>query len=569
MPRSPAIVLVVGLVVVASLAGVAGSATAQSDSEVVTLTVEVVNPSTNQRLGGVDLVARWNGGQATATTASNGRAFLDVPEAATVEITVEDDEYTRNEPYRIRVATEREHTIEVARRATLDVTVRDAEGPVADARVTLRQDGTAVVTGRTDSNGGFASGTVAQGQYTLSVVKPGYYRTTQEVIVAGSPERTVDIERGRVDYDVVVEDPNFDPAQPVSDATVSIERVGDLTTDDRGAASALVPVNSELRVQVTKDGYGTATETIRVNESAGSTVFSITRESSLSLTVLNERVVVGEVVAVEVTDAYGEPAAGVGIVVDGERVAETDSNGEATVRIDAAGENELRARRGGTTSDPVTVRGVGEGGGEPTAAQETDVTPTAAGTGTPGSAGSGLGPLAVLAPIVALVVLGLVLVVGVVYWRRRGGDDSWSDGENGTAGQGSMGGVGTVDDTPAGSGEPMAGDESMDAAATDTEEAADDATGTDGTGTGESESGEPDRSGESGEAAGTDASGGAAGTDASGEAAGTDESSEADGTDESSEADEIDGSGEANESGDPDGPGETDGTDEPDEPSER
>jgi hypothetical protein len=544
MPRSPAIVLVVGLVVVASLAGAAGSAAAQSDSEVVTLTIEVVNPSTNQRLGGVDLVARWNGGEATATTASNGRAFLDVPEAATVEITVEDDEYTRNEPYRIRVATEREHTIEVARQAELDVTVRDAEGPVADARVALRQDGIAVVTGRTDSDGRFDSGTVAQGRYTLSVVKPGYYRSTTEVIVAGSPERTVDIERGRVDYDVVVEDPHFDPARPVSDATVSIERVGDLTTGDRGAASTLVPVNSQLRVQVTKEGYGTATETITVNESAGSTVFSISREPSLSLTVLNERVVVGEVVAVEVTDAYGEPAAGVAIVVDGERVAETDSNGEATVRIEAAGENQLRARRGGTTSDQVTVRGVGEGGAEPTAAQETEPA-TATETATPGSTGSGLGPLAVFGPIVALVVLGLVLVVGVVYWRRRGGDDTWTDGEPDAAGRATMGGVGTVDDTPAGSGEPMDGDESMGAAATDTEGAMDDETGTDGTGTDES-----------GEVNVTDESGGAEEAD---------ESSDAEGTDEPSEAERADESGRTEET---DGPGEVDGSDESDEPDE-
>lgn len=406
--------LVLGtLVVVAALAGASGPVDAQTDDDLVTLTIEVVNPSSNERLGQVSLVATWDGGTARATTTSNGRAFVDVPQGATVEITLDDDEYTRNEPYRIRVATEKEHTVEASRKAELDVVVSDAEGPVSDARVVLRQGDLVVASGRTDAEGRFQSGTIAQGQYTLSAVRSGYYRTSRQLVVAGSPETTVTIERGRVDYTFAVEDPRFTPAEPVSNATVSVERVGDLRTDERGGAAALLPVNSQLQVEVSKEGYETTTRTITVNESRGSATFALSRSPSLSLTTLNQQVVVGELVAVEVTDAYGDPASGVAILLDGERVAETGDDGRVTVRIEEPGAHELRARRGGTTSGAVTVTGV------TTAAERTGTTTaasTATPTGTPTSSvvGPGFGPL------VALVALAGALVVLA---RGRGRDD--------------------------------------------------------------------------------------------------------------------------------------------------
>jgi hypothetical protein len=413
---------VVGLVFIATVVGGVGPALAQSDDELVTLTLEVVNPSSNQRLGGVTLLVTWDGGETTVATASNGMALVDVPEAASVEITTDDDQYTRNEPYRIRVATEREHTIEVARKAALDVAVTDANGPVADARVTLSQGGTVVASGQTDAEGRYETGTVEQGKYTLAVMKPGYYRTTEEVIVAGSPEETVRIEAGRVDYDVVVEDPHFDPAEPVTDATVSVEGVGTTTTDDRGAASTLLPVNSEFQVTVSKEGYETATRTVTTNESRGSLVLDLSREPSLSLTAVNQRVVVGEAVAVEVTNAYGEPAPGVAILVDDAQVAETDSDGRATVRIDEAGDRRIQARGGGTTSESVTVRGIGDGSGatdRPTATEREQVTETAVVTGADDSGllPGGLGGL--VGPLVAVVALLVVVGVAALYRRRR------------------------------------------------------------------------------------------------------------------------------------------------------
>jgi hypothetical protein len=438
MQRTALIVAVV--VLTASLAGAPAPASAQSDDELVTLTIEVVNPSSNQRLGDVTLVVSWDGGQERVTTASNGQALVDVPEAASVEITTDDDQYTRNEPYRIRVATERSHTIEVSRKADLDVTVTDAEGSVPDARVTLAQDGIEVVSGRTDAEGRYQSGTVAQGEYTLSVVKPGYYRTTRTVIVAGSPDETVSIERGRVDYDVIVEDPRFDPAQPVADATVSVEGVGEVTTDDNGAATPLLPVNSRLEVTVSKEGYGTVTETVTTTESEGSLVFELSREPSLSLTAVNERVVVGEVVPVEVTDAYGDPASGVTVRIDGEAVAQTDENGRATVRIESAGEHELTARGQGVTSEAVTVRGVGEGGETATAAaQETAAQETGTRTTAPGD-DTGSSPLTTFGPVV--VVLLLVVVGAAFLYQRRRSDASnpWADEEEEEAGDGSEAG---------------------------------------------------------------------------------------------------------------------------------
>ena len=406
--------IVVGVVIVAALVGAVGSGAAQSDEDVVTITVNTVVESSNQQIGGITLVATWDGGQRTVTTASNGKAFVDVPDGATVEITLDDDEYTRNEPYRIQTATEREYTVDVARQAEVDILVNDAEGPVADSRVALVQDGTTVVSGRTDSNGRFQSGTIAQGTYTVSAVKPGYYRTTDEIIVAGSPERSVRIERGRVDYDIVVEDPHFDTAQPVSNATVAIQGVGELTTGDRGAAASLLPVNSEIEITVSRAGYESTTRTISVGEQSGTSVFRISRNPSLSLTAVNQRIVVGEVVPVEVTNAYGEPAEGVTVLYDGEPVGQTNAEGRLTIRVESTGEHRIRARQGDTASEPVTVTGI-----EGAAGEESTATATAGAETTADDAGSGLGLDGLLPILVLVVVLVILAVLAFLFVRRR------------------------------------------------------------------------------------------------------------------------------------------------------
>jgi hypothetical protein len=474
--------IVVGVVIVAALVGAVGTGAAQSDENVVTLTINTVVESSNQQIGGVTLVASWDDGETTVTTASNGKAFVDVPEGATVEITLDDDEYTRNQPYRIRVATEKEHTVDIARKAEVDIVVNDGEGPVADARVALSQDGTTIVSGRTDSDGRFQSGTVAQGTYTVSAVKPGYYRTTDEIIVAGSPEMDVRIERGRVDYDIVVEDPHFDTARSVSDATVSIQGVGELTTDDRGAAASLLPVNTDVQVTVSKDGYESTTRTISVDEGSGTAVFRISRPPSLSLTAVNQRIVVGEVVPVEVTNAYDEPAEGVTVLYDGEPVGQTNAEGRLTVQIDSTGEHEISARRGGTTSDVVTVTGIeGAAGDGATTAAETE-TPASGTTVASGDSGLGLDGLL---PIVALVVVLLLLVVlALVFVRRRRSpepDPEFGFADDGTASSGTAG-TDTVVDPTTGAG-PTAGAETGAGSGADAGAGAESGAGS-GTGTG-------------------------------------------------------------------------------------
>jgi hypothetical protein len=457
--------IVVGVVILASLVGAVGSGAAQSDEDLVTLTLDTVVESSNQQVGGVTLVVSWDdGGQERVTTRSNGQALVDVPEGATVEITLDDDEYTRNEPYRIRVATEKQHTIGVSRQADVDVVVRDEEGPVADARVALVQDGETVVRGRTDGDGRFNSGIIAQGTYRISAVKPGYYETVNEEVIAGSPEKTVRIERGRVDYDILVEDPHFDTAEPVPEATVTIRGVGELTTDDRGSAATLLPVNTDVEFVVSKDGYETTSRTVSVGEGTGTAIFEISRNSSLSLTAVNQRIVVGEVVPVEVTNAYGEPAEGVTVLYDGDSVGRTNAEGRLTVRVESTGEHQIRARRGQTTSETVTVTGISaEAATAATDAEQEQ--PTESGTTVADDSGLLPGGLTSLLLAAALVVVVLLLVVLVLFLRRRnepepdpafgvaGGDtasgtvsetDTAVD-PNAGAGGGAGGGVDTVD----------------------------------------------------------------------------------------------------------------------------
>ena len=84
------------------LAGAVGGAAAQSESQ-VTLTVSVLD-QTNTSIGGATITASWEGGERTATTASNGRAFIDVPEGETVELDAEHEDFVRNHPLVIEEA---------------------------------------------------------------------------------------------------------------------------------------------------------------------------------------------------------------------------------------------------------------------------------------------------------------------------------------------------------------------------------------------------------------------------------------------------------------------------------
>lgn len=79
-------------------AAATGAVGAASQADEVTMEVEVVDRGGNP-LDGADLTASWEGGSDEATTAGNGRAFVDVPEGANVTITVDTVDWAGPIPY--------------------------------------------------------------------------------------------------------------------------------------------------------------------------------------------------------------------------------------------------------------------------------------------------------------------------------------------------------------------------------------------------------------------------------------------------------------------------------------
>jgi hypothetical protein len=382
-PRSFS-VLVLCLLVVTAAAPVAGQ-----ESDVVTLTVSVTAED-GTRVGSATLDASWDGGNATATTASNGKAFLDVPAGARVRVDVRHPEYVRNEPFVVQNATEREVDVPVFPRGALVTRVVDGDEPVEGATVVLRKRGAIATSGETSPDGEFASGPIEQGQYGVEVVRRGYYRNTTSVTVDGNVSTTVPVRSGSVTVEFTVADPHFDTPRPVGNATVAVETVGQFQTLASGEATARVPVNARLPTTVSKPEYETTTRTIRVGESNRTVNLSLSRTPALELTTVNQRVVAGERVVVEVVDEYGDPVEGATILLDGNETEATDENGQARVQVPSAGEHELRARGGGVTSDPVTVEAVPSETETTATTEPTPTTTTETETTSTGSPGFGL-----------------------------------------------------------------------------------------------------------------------------------------------------------------------------------
>lgn len=392
-------VVVVALLLVGSAAAPPALA---AGNETVTLTVSVVDGD-GDPVPDAELTARWEGGEATERTRSNGQALIDVPEGSDVRIAVAHDDYVRNEPYRLTDAAGGDVSVEVAPEGSAVVQVTDGDRPLADARVTVSRDGDTVVEGATGDNGAFTTGTIERGSYDLHVVKPGYYAIDRTLSVSGDVLRTVSIERGTATVRVRVVDDHFDPPRQLG-GTVRMGSLATLNASEDGGAAVGVPVNSEFEVRVSKDGYRSTTERFAVGEEDRSVTYDIRRTPALTVTPANARVVVNETVRVEVTDEYGEPVAGAAILLDGREVATTDERGVARVGIDAAGEHEFVARHDGVSADPAVVEGVRPGADTTTTATPTatpEPTPTA--ESTTGADGPGFtGPLAVLAVAVAL-----------------------------------------------------------------------------------------------------------------------------------------------------------------------
>ena len=339
-----------------------GAAAAQSQ---VTLTVSVVDQG-DVAVGNADITASWDGGETTATTASNGRAFVDVPAGEDVTIEVDHEDFVRNGPVRVKDASEQDVTVRVALKGNSIVTVEEADGdPVADATVQFRQDGETVLEGQTNDSGVFETGVIEQGYYDVHAVKPGFLRETARYRVGIDTERKFELERGQVRLDITVVDDHFDPPRELENARVSLsDAVGEVATvrTSGGTASLSVDANNRYTLRVLKDGYVEETTRVSVRESDRAVEATTQRLPNLTVERQNTRVVVDEETRLTVLNAYGEPVEGAEIRHEGRTVAETDANGQAYVTVESAGTQEFTAVTGDADSEPVTVEGVGPGG---------------------------------------------------------------------------------------------------------------------------------------------------------------------------------------------------------------
>ena len=378
------LISIVGVVLLASVAvpvGGAGAAPAATQDQ-VTLTVAVISQGGAQ-IGGVTITASWDGGERTATTASNGRAFVDVPRGADVELTISSDRFVRNFPVTVEDATAQDVLVEVARKGSATVRATSPSGPVRSASIRLVQDGRTVASGQTNADGAFATGTIEQGRYTLEAAKPGYYTNRTQFDVGSEGARhEVAMRTGTVQVEVRVLDDHFDDPQPVSNATVEFGDIGTVRTTG-GTAVFAVPVNTDHRVRVSKPEYESARTRYSVGESSGTIRLTIQREPAVIVQPANRRVVVGESTVVTVVDEYGDPIGNATVSLDGEPVARTDGSGQARVPIESGGNHTVIASARGIESEGATVVGVDVDGSAPTASPSPTATATASATATP------------------------------------------------------------------------------------------------------------------------------------------------------------------------------------------
>lgn len=328
----------------------------------VALTVSVVDGD-GDPVDGATVEATWGGGEATGTTVSNGRVFIDVPEGEDVELDIDDDRYIRNRPLTVQDADERDVELPVASRGEAVVTVTDAEdAPLSDVTVRLRQDGRTVASGETDDEGEVRTGAVEQGEYRLSAVKPGYFAGQRDLSVGADTETeaTVSLESGRVALDVAVVDDHFEEPRALTDARVQIEGGafdGEVSASD-GSASVNVPVNARYTISAQKEGYDPTPRQVSVNEEPRSVTVTAQRTHELVASSSNDRVVVGERTRIEVVNAYDEPVSGATVRLNGDPVGETDDRGELAVGLETVGDATIVADDGRVESESVTVTAI-------------------------------------------------------------------------------------------------------------------------------------------------------------------------------------------------------------------
>ncbi|MFC6731671.1 PGF-CTERM sorting domain-containing protein [Haladaptatus sp. GCM10025893] len=280
-----------------------------------------------------------------------------MPEGADVTITVSHPTYVRNRPLVVEDASEQEITVNVAQRGSVDLVVSDEDGPLADASVILSKDNQEIVRETTDSDGSVETGIIERGEYSITVLKSGYFTHRGPLSVTGDINRQVDLERGSVTVQFSVRDDHFDPARPVQDARVTVGG-STVTTLGNGEATLQIPVNTRVSAEVTKEGYDGQTVEFNVAERARTVDATIQRTPSVTIESAQSRIVVGESVRLEVTDEYGDPVSGATITVDGSAVGETNDQGVLVATIESAGEQELVASIDSLQSEPLVVEGI-------------------------------------------------------------------------------------------------------------------------------------------------------------------------------------------------------------------
>ncbi|MFD1565970.1 hypothetical protein [Halolamina litorea] len=269
---------------------------------------------------------------------------------------------------------------------SLSLTVTDGDDPVAGAAVTLYRDGERVLGGETGDDGRLDTGPIAEGSYRVEIRESGYYERSLSVSVEGETSRSAAVEPGSVALSVSVTDARTGDA--LADATVDVDAAGTVRTGTDGTQTVRVPVNAEVGLVVTKDGYERESLSVAVGESARSVDLGIARETEISLSLGADSVAAGGSVEATVTDAYGDPVAGATILLDGDAVAETGAGGTASVPVETGGEHTVRARAGGELSEQesVTASGDGADGDDPTTEPTTPIGTESASNGTAGSA---------------------------------------------------------------------------------------------------------------------------------------------------------------------------------------
>jgi PGF-CTERM protein len=277
--------------------------------------------------------------------------------------------------------------------------------PAENARIRLYRDGNYVVDRNAGSDGTITTQPVEDGEYSVIVTKPGFYRNLTTVSVSGETTTTVRISEGSALLQASVVDGHFNDSRPIRDATVRVESDsgfdGTVPTLSDGTASVSVPVNDRYEVTVTKDGYETVERRVSVAEDDTSLDVEIERTPEITLTPDNRQVVVGANVRFTVTDEYDEPVANATVTRNGTEVGETDADGEVTATVPTAGNVTFGAASGDlTTTTAVTAFRPGA-----ETANGAATTPKRTATETTDSSGPGFTVAVTMAALLAVIVL--------------------------------------------------------------------------------------------------------------------------------------------------------------------